>query len=65
MKNAVDDTETINGSDYYFDYTPTTEGRYLVWTSVQLNGNSIRRVINFRVANDGFSALGKIRGGPA
>lgn len=63
MKNAADDTETVSGSDYYFDFTaPFTEGRYVIWTTAQLNGNGIRNTAGFRVADDDFDPTGLFAG---
>lgn len=63
MQNRVDATETINGAEYTADVTlPTAEGRYVLWTHVQLNGNGIRNVSSFRIANDAFDPTGLFAG---
>lgn len=57
LLNAVDDTATINGADYYADITaPGTEGTYIVWVEAQLNGNAIK-------AHEPFMSTSSVGGG--
>lgn len=63
MLNAVNDTATINGGDYYVDLTaPTTAGRYGIYTRAQIQGNGVRRFQVFRVAKDKFDPAGLFAG---